>query len=346
MPLRDPQYKGFNDLMKRRIEPSFRALVTAGYQLADSFLQLHAQGLCYRDISFGNVFFDPQTGDILICDNDNVAINGEQFSAILGTPRFMAPEIIYAQAQPSAQTDLYSLSVLLFYLLMIHHPLEGKKELQIKCLDAPAMNKLYGSEAIFIFDPTNNSNKPEPGYHDNALIFWEIYTQFLRDLFISAFTEGIKDPQNGRVRESQWREAMVRLRDSIIYCSNCGEQNFLDSDHLKKISEENITCWSCKHQVQPPLRIRFNKNIVMLNYDTQLFVHHVNPQKIFDFSEPIAQVTQHPTNVNIWGLQNLSNLKWVSTSATGEIHDIEPRRSVKLAVGTKINFGQEEGEIF
>ena len=60
MPLREPRYKGIVDLMKGRIEPSFRALATAGLQLAQAFLELHAKGLCYRDISFGNVFFDPE----------------------------------------------------------------------------------------------------------------------------------------------------------------------------------------------------------------------------------------------------------------------------------------------
>jgi len=343
MQLRPIQYKNFADLMKRRIDPSFRALVTAGYQLADSFLQLHAQGMCYRDISFGNVFFDPDTGDILICDNDNVAINGEQVTGILGTPRFMAPEIIDGRAKPSSQTDLYSLSVLLFYLLMIHHPLEGASELKIKCLDSPAMNKLYGSEAIFIFHPSDQSNRPVKGYHDNSLIFWPIYTKFIRDLFTKAFTEGIKDAQNGRIRESEWREAMVKLRDSIVYCSNCGEQNFHDFDNNS--IDNSRPCWNCNKPINLPTRIRIGRKIVMLNHDSQLFDHHVNPQNLFDFSRPIAQVSQNPSNPSIWGLKNLSDNKWLSTSANGDINYVDPGRSVRLATGIKINFGKEEGEI-
>jgi len=103
MPLRPPQYKSIVDLMKRRAEPSFHALATAGVQLADSFLFLHAMGLCYRDISFGNVFFDPDTGMVLICDNDNVAVDGEGVKGVLGTPRFMAPEIVRGEAYRWAQ---------------------------------------------------------------------------------------------------------------------------------------------------------------------------------------------------------------------------------------------------
>ncbi|WP_197710960.1 protein kinase domain-containing protein [Chromatium okenii] len=156
MPLREPRFKGIVDLMKRRIEPSFYALSTASLQLAQAFLELHAKGLCYRDISFGNVFFDPNSGDIQICDNDNVAIDdGMAISGVLGTPRFIAPEIVRGAAVPSTQTDLFSLSVLLFYLLHIHHPLEGQREADIKCFDLPAMTQLYGINPLFIFDPTN-----------------------------------------------------------------------------------------------------------------------------------------------------------------------------------------------
>jgi serine/threonine protein kinase len=114
-------------------------------------------GLCYRDISFGNVFFDPDTGEVLICDNDNVAVDGEGKIGVLGTPRFMAPEIVRGEALPSMHTDVFSLAVLLFYMLIMHHPLEGKRELAIKCLDLPAMNKLYGTDPLFIYDPDDDS---------------------------------------------------------------------------------------------------------------------------------------------------------------------------------------------
>ena len=62
MRLRESRFKGLIDLMTNRIDPTFRSLATVGLGLADSFYKLHAQGLCYRDISFGNAFFDPQTG--------------------------------------------------------------------------------------------------------------------------------------------------------------------------------------------------------------------------------------------------------------------------------------------
>jgi serine/threonine protein kinase len=345
MPLRDYQYKGITDLMKRGIEPTFRALATAGFELADNFFKLHSKGLCYRDISFGNVFFNPDNGRVLICDNDNVDIDqtGKQ-SGVLGTPRFMAPEIVRGEATPSTRTDLFSLAVLLFYMLMVHHPLEGKKEAENHSLDVPAMTKLYGTKPVFIFDPKDDSNRPVLGYQDNALLYWSIYPQFLKDLFTRAFTEGLWNPNN-RVQETEWRKAMVALRDSIVYCPYCGVENFYDVQVLKASGGKHNPCWSCQKTILLPPRMRIGNNSIMLNHDTQLFPHHIDEQKLFDFSEVIGVVTQHPTNPNIWGLKNVSGQKWVTTTADGTVKDVENGRSVTITVGTRVNFGKVEGEI-
>ncbi len=229
-------------------------------------------------------------------------------------------------------------------MLMVHHPLEGKKETRIRCFDLPAMNRLYGEEPLFIFDPEDDSNRPVLGYHDNAIIYWQIYPQFLRDIFTKAFTDGIHDPENSRIRETEWRAALAQLRDAIVYCGNCGAENFYDVDLLKRKARLN-PCWSCQKLFREPPRIRIEKHIVMLNYDTQLFPHHIDPQSAFDFSEPIAEVNPHPTNPGVWGLRNLSHEKWVTTSGDGSIKDVEPGQSVRMAKGTMINFSRTKGEI-
>jgi hypothetical protein len=96
----------------------------------------------------------------------------------------MAPEIVRGEIKPSRNTDRFSLAVLLFYMFMVNHPLEGAEEAKIKCMVIHAMNKLYGTHSIFIYDPVNTKNRPVPGYHDNAIIYWEIYPQYLKDLYI------------------------------------------------------------------------------------------------------------------------------------------------------------------
>jgi serine/threonine protein kinase len=342
MPLRDLRFKGLDDIMTRRAEPTFRAAATAGFELANSYLQLHAKGLCYSDISFGNVFLDPQTGQICICDNDNVHINGEK-SGIGGTIGFMAPEIVRGEASPSIETDLFSLAVLLFYLLVMHHPLEGKKELDIKCFDYPAKIKLYGKEPIFIFDPTNDSNRPVKGYHNNAIVFWPVYPDFLKDLFIKAFTIGLQDAKNGRVRESEWRAAMIRLRDSIIYCNKCGAENFYQIDENGTAATKQAPCWSCKTTAKPPFRIQIERQTIMLNHDSRLYQHHVDGQRLYDFLSPVGEVVRSPKDPNTWGLKNLTTEKWVGSDPDGSVFDIEPNKSIKLIAERKVNFGKSEG---
>jgi serine/threonine protein kinase len=289
------------------------------------------------------VFFDPTNGDIVICDNDNVTVDGERGGEEPGTPGFMAPEIVRGSALPSSRTDLYSLAVLLFLLFMLHHPLHGKREAEIKCLDDKAMGKLYGTEPVFIWHPTDMSNRPVRGYQDNAIVYWSIYPAFLRELFTKAFTGGLFNPDE-RIRESEWRQAMVTLRDSIFYCS-CGKMNFYDGEELKRTGSVPGNCWACKKQLKLPPRIRIDKNLIMLNHDTQLFPHHIDRDKMWDFSRPVACITKHPSNPKIWGIKNLTNEKWVATLSDGTIKDVEPERSVSLQAGAKLNFGKSEGEI-
>jgi len=208
------------------------------------------------------------------------------------------------------------------------------------------MKKLYGTEPLFIFDPSDDSNAPDPKHQRNALVFWSVYPKFLRDLFTKAFTEGLSDPQHGRVRESNWRTAMVRLRDAIIYCSHCNAENFHDADNPTADADSSSPCWSCKRQFRLPPRVRIGRNFVMLNHDTQLYAHHLDEEKKYDFTQPVAAVTRHPVDPGVWGLKNLSLQTWSTTNTKGEMKDVSPGRSVTLAIGTTINFGHVEGEIW
>ena len=340
MDLRPPEYKSILDLMKRRAEPTFASLCMAGINLADGYQSLHSQGLCYRDISFGNLFFNPKDGDVLICDNDNVTINKDSEGSTEGTPRFIAPEIIVKKEYPSTMTDLYSMAVLLFYMFMMHHPLEGAVEANIKCLDSKAMEKIYGKDPIFIWDPANTTNRPIKGYQDNAIVFWEIYPAYLRDLFIQAFTGGLRDT-NKRIVENQWKEAIARLRNSIMYCSYCNSENFYDLQKVKQ--NKNHLCWSCKGVVTLPPRIKIGNQLIMLNHDTELVSHHIKGN--FDFSAIVGKVNKHPSQPNRWGLTNVGSDNWTLTRKSGESVIVPPGKTAPLATDAKINFGPAEGII-
>jgi eukaryotic-like serine/threonine-protein kinase len=328
MRLRPEQFCGLVDLVSGRVDVPFRTLATIGMHLAHGFLALHNDGLCYRDISFGNVFFDPATGDVLICDNDNVGIDGASTSTVRGTPYFMAPEVVIGHVLPSKNTDLWSLAVLLFYLLIVHHPLEGRRALEYQWWDEDAMRDLFGTRPVFIFDADDTSNEPVPGYHDNALVLWPLYPTFVRDLFRQSFGRGVNDPIDGRVRESVWRNAMARLRDVVVYCPGCGRQNLYDDLGAA------TPCWSCAASIPPPLRLRFGRHLVVLNHDTQLYAHHL--RRNYDLTTAVAEVARHPTDPTIWGLRNLTDRPWIVTLPGRDPTELAPSRSVTLVVGLEI----------
>ena len=339
MPLRPPNYKGIVDMMKRRAEPSFYALCRAAYNLAKGYEKLHAMGYSYRDISFGNAFFDPANGDILICDNDNVAANKVGNTAIYGTPRFMAPEIVVGKAKPSRNTDLFSLSVLLFYMFMMGHPLEGKLEATIKCMDIHAMHELYGSHPVFVFDTADKSNRPVRGYQDNVLIYWDLYPQAIRDLFTESFTVGLASP-NKRVTEKRWMEAAANLMSCIVICPKCGAEVFFDDT---KVSQ-NVAhiCWSCQNAVRMPASIVIGKSRVLLQKNAKLYSHHINGD--YDMETVVGSVGQNPNDPSLWGILNESKANWTYIKPDGIQVPVAVGKNAAIQKGVKISFGQQIGE--
>ena len=339
MPLRPKNFKSIVDMMKRRAEPSFYALCRAAYNLTSGYQKLHTMGYSYRDISFGNLFFDPDNGNVLICDNDNVAANGLDNSSVYGTPRFMAPEIVVGKAKPSRNTDLYSLAVLLFYMFMMGHPLEGRLEADIKCMDIHAMNRLYGTNPVFVFDPNNKTNRPVKGYQDNVLIYWDLYPQALRDLFTQSFTEGLT-AANKRVTEKKWMETFANLITGIIPCPKCGAEVFYDES--KAAAGVAHTCWNCQSAVPMPASIVIGKSRVLLHKSAKLYAHHIYDD--YDMDTVVGTVVQNPSNPDLWGIRNESKENWTYIKPDGIQIAVAVGKSAAIAKGVQINFGRVTGE--
>jgi hypothetical protein len=172
-----------------------------------------------------------------------------------------------------------------------------------------------------------------PGYQDNAIIFWKIYPPYIRDMFTQAFTKGLHNSK-ARIVEKQWKDAFASLRNSILYCPNCGSENFYN---------KQPRCWQCKSSITPPPRIRLGRQLVMLNHDTNLTAHHLIEN--FDFKTEIGKISRHPQNPNRWGLTNVGGDNWTLYKPNGESVVIEPGRTVPLQSNAKINFGVIEGTI-
>ena len=333
MRLRPDGYVELGALLSGEARASFAATIRLCFELARSFLRLHSLGLCYRDLSFGNVFFRPDTGEVLVCDNDNVGVDDGQPAGVIGTASFMAPEVVRRDAYPSARTDLHSLAVMLFYILMVGHPLEGRKT-DHGCFDAEWQLEHYGTDPVFAFDPGDDRNRPTG---DQATgLYWPLYPGFLHRLFTDAFTKGLADP-DARVREGQWAKAMLRLRDSLTQCLSCRRTIFFDWDAPDR------PCGRCGATEPIPLSLRIGHHRLVVSPVTRVFSDHLgaNPET----AVLIGEMTSHPRDPNRLGIRNLTGEPWSATGPDGRIHEVPAGRSIECLPDVRIHFPGGEGAI-
>jgi hypothetical protein len=227
---------------------------------------------------------------------------------------------------------LFSLSVLLFNMFMLHHPLEGATESGIKCMDVAAMNKLYGSDPVFIYDPDNSSNRPVSGVHDNAIIYWDLYPEFFREMFVRAFTTGLFEPAK-RVTETEWKNALANLYSAILPCV-CGAEIFA-----------GVCCWNpdCGAPTSVPATLISGKSRVPLTKDSRLISHHIRGD--FDIDTTVGTVVQNPDNPALWGIRNDSGSDWTYIKPDGSKIPVPAGRTAVIAKDAKLDFGELVGEI-
>ncbi len=323
--------------------PGFRALARISYQLANSYRALHLSGLCYRDISDGNLMFDPVAGDILICDNDNVGVNRQSRSQVWGTMEYMAPELIRGEADPSTETDLHSLAVLLFNLWCWHHPFHGRMEYELRVWDIPAKRKVYGTP-VFIFDPSDARNRlpPDPDY-ETAEHRWNLCPASLRELFTRAFTDGVRESRR-RVTEGEWQRLFLQLSDGIIPCPACRAENIWEP------GTKALACWNCSSPIRIPPKLVLTTGAgthqVLLTEGASLSPETLGfPGRDDGEPAPVGQVVRNPADPSIWGIRNLGQKVWRATFPGGQTLEIQPGKSVPLNPGAKIDMGGVTGEI-
>ncbi len=323
-------------MAKLKSAPYMRERCVISAHLAAAFRALHLQGYYYSDISMDNFLFDSKTGDILICDNDNVGVQDLTQAQVLGTMEFMAPEVILGQKKPSKQTDLYSLAVLLFYFWIWHHPMHGLLEYNIRIWDLPAKRCVYGEKAVFIFDPKDVRNAlPDDEDYASPKMMWQVCPKPLQELFLRAFTKGVRDA-GARVSEGEWLQTFTELREHILTCS-CRAQNFWWEDLDK------VVCWHCHKDVPMPMRL-----VILSRTKRQVFFVTASLKVSRGAVESgyrgrdatVAAMVQNPKNPSQWGLQNLTQKTWRYRLPDGTLRDVPPGRAVPLNPKLTILFNE------
>jgi len=331
MQLRPQGFSEFGDFLLAKAKfASISAMFTAALQICQGFYFLHLKGYSYQDLNDGNFFINPQTGEVLICDNDNVTAQGQN-TGIMGKARYMAPEIV-AGGKPDKYSDYFSLAVILFLLFYCNHPLEGKKVLSCLCMDEENDRKFYGSEALFILDKDNRENLPVRGVHTNVITRWPLFTKILQDAFIEALSQDLIKNPTKRFIESRWEKVIISLRNLLVVCKSCGGETFADL-------EKQTACINCGKIVSVEYKIKTN------NYgDIAL-----SPKKNVFLGislQPVAAVRINKADPSIWALQNLSSSTWMVETPSGKLKPVAQNEIMPTKPGLKITFSHgEKGEI-
>lgn len=324
MKLRPNDYFEFgNYLLARKNFQSLDAMLAAAMKICEGFRMLHLKGYSYQDLNDGNFFIRPSDGDVLICDNDNVMPQGQK-SGIMGKARYMAPEIV-AGGIPDKYSDRFSLSVILFMLFFANHPFEGAKVVSCPCMTESFEKKFYGSEAVFIYDKDNGTNRPVKGIHQNVIKRWPLFPSILRNTFIEQFSQDkLKNP-NKRLIEQEWEKIINKVRDELVICPSCHEETFVDMD------AQNYKCINCGQPIDVSKRLRYGTRELILTPKTKLFIDKDNTAD--------GEVDFFPTDKRLLILRNTTNGTWNVDTPKGKVKVVKPGDFMPILNGLKISFG-------
>lgn len=109
-------------------------------QVCGSLAEAHGKGLIHRDLKPANIMLCERGGlyDVVkVLDFGLVKEVGEdhpeitQVNVLVGTPQYMAPEIISAPGQASPRSDLYALGAVAYFLLTGHNVFDGAGTVEI-----------------------------------------------------------------------------------------------------------------------------------------------------------------------------------------------------------------------
>lgn len=327
--------------------------------------RLHAAGLAHSDLSYKNVLVDPTTGQASIIDIDGLVVPGKYPPDVLGTPDFIAPEVISTKhlpitdarrVLPSIKTDRHALAVMIYMYLLYRHPLRGGK---VHDLDAAKDEELsMGMKAIFVEHPSDTTNRVKVNQlHPSQLpqgdpikIPYNVCGPYLKDLFDKSFVHGLHNPSI-RPTADEWEQALLKTVDLIQPCQNpnCWHKWFVFDNTTKPKCPFCGTLYKGQLPIlnfySSPRTGTFRpENYRMMVYNKQLlYMWHVN--RFISANERISDSDRKPV-----GDFHFHNGKWILINRRlNNMFDkdfdkkISIGEAVELTEGKKILLSSEEG---
>jgi len=228
-------------------------------RMARAVRKMHMTGLAHSDLSSKNVLVDPASGMCAIIDVDSLVVTGVYAPDVLGTPGYIAPEVLTTQRLalddpnrklPSNFTDLHALAVLIYEYLLYRHPLRGPKVNSTVSAEEDEFMSM-GPKALFIENPHDTSNhwcksKRYPPLRPE----YDKLGRYLKTVIMRAFTEGLHEP-TARPAAGDWETALYLTEDLLIPCGNtsCPAKWFV---HVER---EKPVCPWCGWRLKTPIPV-------------------------------------------------------------------------------------------
>ena len=316
-------------------------------ELVKSFKLLHERGYSYQDLNDGSFFLDKETGDLLICDNDNVTADKRNLG-VLGKMRYMAPEIVRGdklrkngpRQMPDTHSDRFSLAIILFLALCLGNPFEGRCLKKYMIIDEKAEYEMFGSNPIYIYNELDSSNRPIRGYHSAVINRYPLLPSYIKAAFQRTFVDGLKDRENGRATELEWLRLLCRYRDELITCS-CGNEYIFGFNEKK----HNSRCPYCKLPTRKFCYLNIGKHKILLEPDKLLYEFHIDKYSS-NYNTSIGEVIINKNNPSLWGILMKIPCLVLLKDKTGKEKSISKGGVIPIVDGLKIKFNPNTvGEI-
>ncbi|MCM3721189.1 serine/threonine protein kinase [Solibacillus isronensis] len=248
--------------------------------LAKSIRNLHTVGLAFSDLSPMNILVSPTSKSIWIIDPDNITSPGMFNQKVLGTPRYIAPELFHESRSISSLTDTYAYGVLMFEMFRLGHPYIGDD-----LADASPEEEEQAFKGLYpyIEHPTDDSNRSTVHLPANLIL-----TPAINQLFERLFVEGQENFLKRPTLLEMYREFNL-TQDCVNHCS-CGASYILQTNCCPwcDTPAQQLTFLNCvkesivKDAILENGRLTKSKEVahqilLPLNIWKPVYQHHFNP---------------------------------------------------------------------
>ena len=141
-------------------------------QLIQALIHLHDRNIVHRDLKLGNIFLtgkmELKLGDFGLAKK--LSFRDEKISEMVGTPGYMAPEILENKGY-SLEVDIWSLGVIMYYIIIGKLPFNKQNQEDIKRVSFPKKAIISRAaksliEQILVKDPKERPSLKQILRHD------------------------------------------------------------------------------------------------------------------------------------------------------------------------------------